>query len=144
MQRLIWKREYEIGVAHIDEAHKRLVMLCKTMFEAVTIHKDKAVMEKVLRALQLYTEQHFREEEAELTELFCPVVGRMKAAHHRLESQLAVIVEGFGVRSHEDTLADLMDWLEKSLLPHFTGTDMTAFLQIPQCRKENARRRVGL
>ncbi|MEZ5839946.1 MAG: hypothetical protein R3D02_05820 [Hyphomicrobiales bacterium] len=73
MKRTLWKREYEIGNEKIDREHMRLVMLCRSVHDAIMVHKDEVIMGQVLTALQLYAEEHFRDEEQELEALQSPL-----------------------------------------------------------------------
>lgn len=58
-----WKEEYSVGVAGMDEQHKRLVSLLNDLYDGLKVGQGKDASKKVLPELVRYTGLHFAAEE---------------------------------------------------------------------------------
>jgi hemerythrin len=58
-----WKEDYSVGVASIDDQHKRLIAWINRLHEAMTAGAAGNVMEQTLADLIDYTVYHFATEE---------------------------------------------------------------------------------
>lgn len=65
----VWKEEYCIGVAHIDQQHKQLFEAVDHWLKAIEMGASKAEFEAVLAFLKDYVVTHFNDEEAYMLEI---------------------------------------------------------------------------
>lgn len=58
-----WKSSYALGMSEIDEQHRTLFEIMNKMWQAIVHNEKQSTMVEILQALELYTVQHFTEEE---------------------------------------------------------------------------------
>ena len=130
-QLIEWKPELSVGVAQIDEEHKRLISFLNELHAGMLANADKETLGPILDGLVKYTRTHFDNEEALLRKHRYPGFTAHLLEHERLASevlakQAAFKGSGGGVLLNMETMQFLRSWL----LNHVVGTDKkyTAFL----------------
>jgi hemerythrin len=130
-QLIEWKRELSVGVAQIDEEHKRLISYLNQLHAGMMARLGKEALGPILDGLVKYTRTHFDTEEALLRKHGYPGYSAHLLEHERLASevlakQAAFKNSGGGVILNMETMQFLRSWL----LNHVEGTDKkyTAFL----------------
>lgn len=78
---LKWDDSYSVGDAHFDEQHKGLIRL-------INMLDGDAPVAVVLDELQVYVDEHFREEEAMLEKVGYPDLAAHKLQHAAFEEWL--------------------------------------------------------
>jgi len=78
---IIWKAEFETGVAEVDTDHKRLVDGLNKLEELLATGQGSEHINSVLDFLGRYADQHFTREEACMHRYQCPMAAANKAAH---------------------------------------------------------------
>ena len=58
-----WNDQYSVGVANVDEQHKKLVGYLNDLFEALNVGKGKEILDSILDNMVEYTQYHFATEE---------------------------------------------------------------------------------
>ncbi|MBF0295155.1 MAG: hemerythrin family protein [Magnetococcales bacterium] len=120
---ILWKNHLSVGVADVDEDHKKLIKMINRLFGAALSSEPQRVLEGVLDELTHYVIFHFEREEAYMQRLGCPFHQEHLQEHrHLLEA-----VGGFRVRLlagkvgclKEEMESTLRDWL----IGHILGLD---------------------
>lgn len=125
--RFPWKREYEVGDAHIDGQHRQLVELANLLYDAVVSGHGAAVVHPAFEALGLYTRKHFQDEEH-----FFEENGSSRLIEHRWQHE--ILAKELGALHDEEMLGfvdgvpDALErWVETRLVPHMIEDDQKAF-----------------
>ena len=84
-----WTQNLSVGVAIIDDQHKKLFEMADQLFEAGRNHKGKEQVGDMLRFLDAYTKKHFSEEEAYMLSIGYRDLAVQKKAHSDFMQQLA-------------------------------------------------------
>ena len=117
-----WKEEYSVGIAQIDEQHRKLVGMVNELYEAMKAGKGNDVLGKVLTELVQYTKTHFATEENLFKLHGYPEAAPHKQQHDELTARAGDLSTKF--RNGEPVLSvsvsnSLKDWLQK----HICGSD---------------------
>jgi len=83
-----WNDEFSIGIKSIDEQHKKLVSIIKTLYDALADGKASDVMDTIFNDLFDYSEQHFAYEEELFKSYDYPDAEDHKKEHAELKRQL--------------------------------------------------------
>lgn len=87
----MWDQRFSVGNALLDEQHKRLLALCERV--AACLADDSAQSTKdfhtILAELFFYVENHFRDEEAMLSQRRYPKLAEQQAEHDDYTKGLA-------------------------------------------------------
>ena len=84
----LWLPEYSVGIALLDDQHKRLLQLCERI-ASCTIHptaEGYELLRYILKDMAKYAQEHFRSEEQVLRDMHYPAL-EMHLAEHRLYEQ---------------------------------------------------------
>lgn len=91
----IWNDEFSIGIKSIDEQHKKLISLIKTLYDAIADGKASDVMDTIFNNLFDYSEQHFAYEEELFKWYDYPDAEDHKKEHVELKRQLIKLKNKF-------------------------------------------------
>lgn len=117
-----WNDTYSVGVARIDDEHRKLIRLMNDLYAAIVNHTEGAVLAKVLDGLVVYTRFHFSNEEALLKRYAYPGLAQHRAEHDKLVAQVDQLQSG--LRDGKQALSmDTMTFLQGWLIRHILGTD---------------------
>lgn len=122
MALITWTNELSVGVASIDEQHKKLVNMINSLNDALEKGEADEMIIKIFNGLAAYTQKHFAYEE----ELFAAHGYPDSTAHKREHGDL--IVQVVELKKKLDTGdfmigAELMSFLKKWLTNHILGSD---------------------
>lgn len=122
MQELTWQREWETGLAGVDQQHQAMVAAFNRLALAIREQSAQAEVKKAISFLLMYTETHFKDEEALMVLVDYPDLEAHRLEHQdcsrRIEALLALCRDG-----DPGTLAYLTDFYEHWLVSHFEGSD---------------------
>jgi hemerythrin-like metal-binding protein/PAS domain S-box-containing protein len=121
----VWNSKYQIGIAHIDRQHKKLVALINTLGHRLAVDSDPRASMEVFDELASYTSYHFRAEEALMHE--CHVDSEFNAAHKASHASFVAEVARARESAQDDPLQVLtktLGFLSRWLIFHILGTDM--------------------
>ncbi len=124
MQPFYWNRNFEIGIASVDQQHHMLVDLVNNLAEAAAGGAHLPEVRKLTAALMDYAVQHFTEEEELLDR--SPLPEADKVAH--LAAHRAFVERVQGLTSREDLLQPeiiqaVFDFLTTWLVSHILRLD---------------------
>ncbi len=114
MGNMVWKEEYSVGNAMLDEQHRRLI-------ELVNRVDGGEPLDDILAALQEYAEKHFRDEERLLESVGYPDLDKQQYQHAAFSAWLDRLYrdhceEGDSAVTRHDLQRYLRVWLANHLL----------------------------
>lgn len=118
-----WDNSYSVGIAAIDEQHRRWIGILNRLHDAMVAGKGRAFQEAILSEMVAYTRTHFLQEE-----LMLKVKGYPKLAEHRekhaaftkqVQELEAKVLSGAPVLT-----IDMMEILKRWLREHILSEDM--------------------
>lgn len=122
MAMVTWSEKLSIGVATMDEQHKRLYQSMNDLMGAMSKGQSRTIMDPLLKSLVKYTKEHFAAEEAILTRWSYPGL----AAHQALHASITKKVEDYVKRFEDGDLAlsvSLAEFLNDWLTTHIQKED---------------------
>jgi hemerythrin len=117
-----WSAQYSVGVAKIDEQHRKLVGFLNDLYEAMKAGQGKETLGQVLDGLVDYTRTHFAAEEGMMKLYGYPDLPAHKAVHEKMTAKVLDIQREFKagkISSPIQVTNFLKDWLAK----HISETD---------------------
>lgn len=120
------KEEYKIGVAHIDEQHKKLFELAD---KAYMLLKDELVIDKydkiveLLDELKQYTVFHFRSEEEYMESIGYKRLFTQKIEHDNFIKALENVDYSSIDARQDESLVKILSFLNDWLVEHILKTD---------------------
>jgi hemerythrin-like metal-binding protein len=84
MEEVKWNAALSIGVEAVDDQHKQLFAVVRELQEAIAQCKGQKRMHQILEKLIVYTETHFRDEEAYMQEIGYPALENHRHEHEQL------------------------------------------------------------
>ncbi|MBF0461395.1 MAG: hemerythrin family protein [Magnetococcales bacterium] len=123
MVNIDWSEHLSVGVALVDEDHKKLVDMVNELFSACFVGVGDEAVAAILTAVIDYTQYHFAREEAFLQEHASPALEAHAEEHRQLTQQVLAIAEQGVSALSDDVLLFLRDWLTH----HILETDKVSF-----------------
>ncbi len=68
MEEIIWKDEFSVGIARMDEQHKKIIAMINRLIHEQKVVTEPETVAKLLTEMTDYTREHFRAEEYLLSE----------------------------------------------------------------------------
>lgn len=122
MSQLAWNDSYSVGVKAMDEQHQRLVALLNQLDCAMAEGKGRDALDKIFNDLVVYTQTHFKAEEALMAHHGYPDLDEHRQKHTAMTDQVLKLKQ-----EAEDTKVGvtlkLMNFLTAWLTKHIAGTD---------------------
>jgi hemerythrin len=120
---MAWNDKLSVGVAAVDEDHKKLIAMINELYDGFVAGQGKEVVGDILDRLVRYTKFHFAREEA----LFAQS-GYKEAALHKAEhDEMAAWAVQAELDFHQGSLPapslEVMNRLKDWLFDHINGTD---------------------
>jgi len=123
MNMMDWSDEFSVGIASIDEQHKKIIDMIKTLHDALDNGKAHSVLNKIINGLLDYTGQHFNYEE----ELFAlhgyPDAVDHKRHHARLDKRVLKLKSELDSGNHKIVEVLLLELLHDLLQNHILNED---------------------
>lgn len=117
-----WSEAFSVGVASIDEQHKKLINMLNALQFAVEQGQEGEVLHEIFEGLVLYTQKHFSFEEQLLDEHGYAQAEEHKREHKVLKDQVMILQQRF--EAGEGMLSDaLLEFLRQWLSDHIQGAD---------------------
>lgn len=121
----VWSGKYQVGIAKIDQQHKKLVALINTLAKKLAEQADSATLLKVFDDLASYANYHFKSEENLMQEWN---IDAEFAADHR-HAHASFVQEVTKARNSarnnpQQMSTKTLTFLSKWLILHILGTDM--------------------
>jgi hemerythrin len=120
---VVWDDIYSVGVPHIDEQHKMLVLLINDLFQILQSDDGsaKVTLVKAFNKAADYAKTHFQEEEEYMKQINYPNYPEHKKEH---ETFMAEVWDQFlKFQNNNLMFIELPRFLKKWLLNHIAVTD---------------------
>jgi hemerythrin len=132
MSLFVWKPEYSVGCAEIDQQHEKLFRIADELHRAILEQRSKEALAGLLKRLVDYTLYHFASEERLMQDY-----GYMKYLPHHVEHVRLTgrILEYLSVISKGDSAVtfDLLQFLSDWLQHHICGSDQKLGAHLRTC-----------
>jgi len=119
---IAWKDEYSVGVAEMDNEHKRLINLINQLQTTVSYSTGRESEVKALDDVLDYTRTHFVNEEKLLAENDFSDIEAHKEIHQQFINKVNELAEQYK-QDADATLVDAHAFLKDWLIHHINGTD---------------------
>lgn len=122
MKQIVWKPEYSVGNAAIDQEHKRLIEQINQVYGQLDMPMDTVTIESMLADIQTDISTHFALEELLMQEAGFNEFDDHRKDHERLLDQIHDMIFHFAEdpESGKELLINgLSDWFSH----HFTSFD---------------------
>jgi len=120
--RIIWKKEYRIGVDTIDEQHRHLFKMLSDLEFSLPQGVVNPVVGKTLKKIVDYIQNHFRDEEAFMEQIQFPETETHKKAHVKLTNDVKDILLKLKDGGNFTAL-ELMEFLREWVTRHILQED---------------------
>jgi len=118
-----WQDSFSVGVAALDEDHKKLIATINELYDSLRRGQSKEVMDKILKKMTSYCEEHFTNEERLFAQTNYPAAADHIKEHENLARQLLEIEAKYEANTGSIVSIELMNFLRIWLVDHFLGTD---------------------
>ncbi|MTJ80999.1 MAG: bacteriohemerythrin [Telmatospirillum sp.] len=123
MPLMTWNNAMSVGVAVIDEDHKKLVSLVNELYDAIQGGHGKDALGKILDGLVSYTVMHFAREEKFFQETGYPDAAAHKKEHADLTRQVLDVQSKYKSGATSTLSLEVMNFLKNWLVKHIQGSD---------------------
>ncbi len=136
MSFLTWDESLSVGVAEIDEQHKRLFELGNAVADTVGSGFDQEAVEAELRALCDYAVEHFSTEEGLMDMDAYPEYDQHLSEHMHCTTRALDFLEAFS-EGREVDMGEFLRFVDSWIREHTMRMDMTlaSFLRLQRLRQ---------
>ncbi len=124
MRYIEWQEWMATGVPLIDADHKVLISLINQVHGCIGDLQEASRLGDVLRALDDYTDHHFRREERLAEEVGFPGLAGHKALHAHLTAQVREMIHRYDMMPGSVRAVDVQSFLERWLIDHVCRHDV--------------------
>lgn len=121
-EKLVWKKEFEIGVYEIDAEHQIFLRTIQKIDNAYNDHLDNEIIESYIKELYKYADFHFCSEENVMIINGYPDYEAHKMEHKKLLNTLSDLIGAFNVKYISRD--ELIELLTKWFVNHTTKVDL--------------------
>lgn len=119
---LTWQDSYSVGIATLDEDHKRLLHLINQLQTAAHYQTDASYEREAFDALVDYTKTHFQREEALMEQYGYPGLEEHRQQHQQMVAKIAELQAAYQ-QDREGTIEGTIRYLRTWLVKHINGSD---------------------
>ncbi len=119
---IVWREEFSVGDAAMDNDHKKLVRMINDMHSALREKRGDNAVQKLLDRLKQYVEYHFHAEEALMEKANYPGLNAQKSAHQKF-LQTVVAMESRWHEGDKSIPSAMMQTLQTWLVDHIVKMD---------------------
>jgi hemerythrin-like metal-binding protein len=119
MEAVVWISEFEVGVASVDEQHKRLVDMLNALGQAIGSGQGKQAIMGIVEDMKQYAVYHFKTEEDAMEASDYPKRSQHKQEHDTFIEQVldaTDALESGGKITPQGVWAFLHKWLIEHIL----------------------------
>lgn len=120
---LVWRPEFEIGIASVDFEHRHMVDLINDLVRALELSPEREKVEEFLGEIHAGISAHFALEEQIMRELRYDQYEDHKADHERLLDEIRDIMDEFDKSAGFDYRSALRARLAPWFTDHFKTKD---------------------
>jgi len=120
---MTWNDKLSVGVASIDEDHRKLIGLIDELYEGLQSGHSKEVLCGVLDRLVDYTQYHFEREEGFLRKTGYPEIAEHKKEHDTMTEWVLDVHKQYKNGTLVAPTLEVMNYLKDWLYDHILGSD---------------------
>jgi hemerythrin-like metal-binding protein len=121
---IVWRDEWNLGIAGMDRDHRILVTLINQLPAALGDMEERIVVSSVLNGLWDYTDYHFAREEAVLRAAGYAHCPEHAVKHRVLKDEVKAYVEAYAEDAAKVDPEHLLAFMERWLIDHILVEDM--------------------
>jgi hemerythrin len=121
-RRVEWKDTYSVGIASIDQQHKKLIDLINMLQTTVDYSTGEEFERECLAAVVDYTKTHFGYEEELMEKYGYPEFEAHKAQHQEMIDKVNQLLAEYE-QHPESAMKSALSFLKQWLIRHINGTD---------------------
>ncbi|MCX7880325.1 MAG: bacteriohemerythrin [Ignavibacteria bacterium] len=119
---ITWNDSFSVGIAKIDNQHKRLIQIINKLDDAMKEGKGKEILSEVLNELILYVNTHFKTEEEYMTQYNYDEYEQHRYEHEKLTDEVKRFYDDF--KGGRVVLSvQIMNFLRNWLMDHIVVKD---------------------
>ena len=118
-----WSDKLSVGIAAIDDEHKKLVAMLNELFDGIQAGRAGDSLGKVLDGLIAYTAAHFKHEEDLFAKTGYPDAAAHKKEHDDLTKQVLDVQAKYKAGVTGTLSLEVMNFLKNWLVKHIQGSD---------------------
>jgi hemerythrin len=123
MPLMTWTEKLSVGVAALDDDHKKLVAMVNELYDAMQAGHGRDSLGRILDGLVQYTKMHFAREEKFFAQTGYPAAGPHKHEHEALTRQVLEVQKKYAAGAVATLSLDVMHFLKNWLVNHIQGSD---------------------
>lgn len=120
-----WTLDLSVGVASLDDDHRKLIDTLNEVYDALLLDRSSSVLRPALNHLKRYVEEHFAREEAWMCDRNDPDLPRHRTEHQALRDHIEHIIALQEMPDDERSI-ELLIILRTWLLGHIAHADLDA------------------
>lgn len=124
MTKLVWNEGMSVGVAAIDEDHKKIISVLAKLVDSKNTQASRQVIEETFSELEHYVIQHFTKEEALLEKVGYKEIDAHKQSHVAFVEKIAVLKRQWLAQDSDEISSEITDYLQRWLLEHILQEDL--------------------
>ena len=124
MESIIWTDAYSVGVARIDEQHKKLIAMVNRLIEDQKKLTDPELIAQLLTEMMDYAQEHFRTEEHLLAEYGYERKDQHEALHQGFIEQTMAFCGATTTIGPNILSTALLEYLKTWWVEHILNKDM--------------------
>lgn len=122
MDAIEWNDSYSVGIAELDEQHKKLFRIINTMFEADDLSVNSQTVTDLLTEMVEYASAHFDAEEKYMSEHEYPDLANHIRAHETFRKKVDEL-RSARMAENKDMPSDMIRFLYEWLVNHIMFGD---------------------
>jgi hemerythrin len=123
MPLMTWTDKLSVGVAALDDDHKKLVTMLNELYDAMQAGHGRDSLGRILDGLVQYTKMHFAREEKFFAQTGYLAAGPHKQEHEALTRQVLDVQKKYAAGAVTTLSLDVMHFLKNWLVNHIQGSD---------------------
>jgi len=123
MEPIEWTDSFSVGVALLDEQHRKLIDMLNKMIKAPAATTRSETVADVLADMTNYAEEHFKSEEKLMLEHDYPHLDAHIQQHRGFQEKAARLCFAT-VKGQTSVPHELLEYLQQWLIHHILQTDM--------------------
>ena len=120
---MTWNEKMSVGVAELDQDHKKLVTMLNQLFDAINSGHGKETLNKILDEMIAYAVTHFAHEEKFFAQTGYPETAAHKQEHEKFKRQALEVQQKCKNGANGTLSLEVMNFLKNWLVNHIQGVD---------------------
>jgi len=120
---MTWNEKMSVGVAELDQDHKKLVTMLNQLFDAINSGHGKESLNKILDEMIAYAATHFAHEEKFFAQTGYPETAAHKQEHEKFKRQALEVQQKCKNGANGTLSLEVMNFLKNWLVNHIQGVD---------------------